>query len=213
MRKRSEIDYNAFHIILGLLIGFLLGSSVIYWHTSRQSDRMMEEIYNKVVVMFMEQNTRVQPKQPSVSTAAATPPAPAPIKVTTAPEDVNDNQNYQLAKDKLLNTRVFTLKIAPESDNDRRLDSLLGNTSTPPSKQQLFVEFWESPLNTVGYKMGKNKIMLYGIRSADFADIIRIRGKIYLRYLNEYYPLELTSSFKPLVPVNESFFSQQTESF
>lgn len=213
MKKRSHNEYNVFHIILGLLIGFLLGSSVIYWHTSRQSDRMMEEIYDKVVAMFVELNTPVPQKQQLNSARETFNSAATPAKAIPAGEEENGSQNYQIAKDKLLYTRIFTMHITPDSDTDRRLDSLLGNTSTPPLQQRLFVEFWESPLNTVGYKMGKNKIMLYGIQSTDFADIIRIRGKIYLRYLNELYPLELTSSFKPLVPVHESFFPQEIELF
>jgi hypothetical protein len=72
----------------------------------------------------------------------------------------------------------------------------------------MFIEFWESPLNSVGYKMGKNKIMIYGIRQWELVSLASYEGRMYIRYLDEYFPLEITTTFKPLIPVNESFFDE-----
>jgi hypothetical protein len=216
MKRKPQNEYNVFHLFLGLLMGFMLGGSMIYWHTNRQTDRILNETFDKVLALFSthtihleagdsiilirENNTQEKPlvqQTPDISSSA------------------NRNTQYRIAQDKLLYTKIITLPntVPIDSTSNRLLDSLMGNTSKPSPNQLFFIEFWESPLNSIGYKMGKNKIILYGIKSFDLASLAKYEGKTYLRYLNEYYPLEITSTFKPLVPVNESFFSQDIQPF
>jgi hypothetical protein len=216
MKRKPKTDYNVLHIFLGLLLGFMLGGSMIYWHTNRQTDRILNETFDKVMALFSSHAIHLEAGD-SIILIRDNHPADNLDDTPTPQTGITNNRNnyYHIAQDKLLYTKIIsipnTLSVDPNSN--RSLDSLLGNTSKPKADQVIFIEFWESPLNFIGYKMGKNKIMLYGIKSFELASLAKFEGKTYLRYLNEYYPLELTSSFKPLIPVNESFFSQDTQPF
>jgi hypothetical protein len=218
MTRKYSSEYNAFHLFLGLLLGFLLGSTVIYWHTNRQTDRLLSEVMEKVVALFSANNIQVEKTRDNnliivkdkdhQRRNVRIPQVSIPQRNYHIPVAEND---IQIANDRLLFTRILTLPSESNSTN-RRLDSLMGNTS-PNNHQLIFIEFWESPLNSLGYKMGKRKILIYGIKNWDLVTLATYQGKIYLRYLDEYYPLNYTNSFRPLVPVNHSTFSQEIHHF
>ncbi len=129
--------------------------------------------------------------------------------------DNNEPEAYRITRDRLLHTKVIMLTNVKDSRSpaDRKLDSLLGNSREHSDVQAFFIEFWESPLNSVGYKMGKNKIVLYGIHSFGNINLVRYNEKIYLNYLSEYYPLEMTTAFKPLIPTQEPVFTSENSGF
>lgn len=215
MKRKPKNEYNAIHLFLGLLLGFLLGSTMIYWHFDRQTDRILDETFARLTnyftthtlsldagdsVLFIKNKTNTDTdSEPSIPFSSAR----------------YANEKSPIAQDKLLYTRIISLQNAPDASigSERKLDSLLGNTSNPVQDQLIYIEFWESPFNSVGYRMGKNKIVLYGIKSFDLASMSIHEGKIYLKYLDEYYPLELTTTFKPLVPVTEFFLSHEAQPF
>ncbi|CAN5459283.1 hypothetical protein BH11BAC1_BH11BAC1_08590 [soil metagenome] len=55
------------------------------------------------------------------------------------------------------------------------------------------VEFWVSPINYKGYKMSKNKLILFGIDEPDDVKLYRVNNGLFMSYLKEYY--RLTDSF------------------
>jgi hypothetical protein len=216
MKRKPQTEYNVLHIFVGLLLGFMLGGSMIYWHTNRQTDRILNETFDRVMALFSAHTIHLETGDSIILLRENIVPQDIIIqktKNTTSPN--NRNNQYRIAQDKLLYTKILSLPkpVSLDSISNRRLDSLMGNTSKNSVDQVYFIEFWESPLNFIGYKMGKNKIILYGIKSFELASLAQYEGKTYLRYLNEYYPLELTTTFKPLVPVNESFFTQDIQPF
>lgn len=243
-RRRNQNEFNALHVFLGLLLGFFLGGSVVYWHSSRQTNKLFSETLDKVVALFSETPTpapdpsespaRRISRRPAGSAPGTTPhttesialednseevsmevePAPDPV-TTEEPEQPAqgiqqaENQTsfptpYTMANDRLLHTKTVsvTLPAARLTDAQKRLDSLVDNTQPQRNEQIFFIEFWESPLNSLVYRMGKNKIVFYGIRLFDMAAIYHHQGKFYLRYLNHHYPLEYTTHFKPLIPIS-----------
>jgi hypothetical protein len=231
MRNRKEPYEKDFGLLfLGLTAGFLLGGIVVYWQSSRQNDRMLQEMYLHLSTIFHEYTSRsdqkTSPLQPYI------PEIPQNIQVSFKEThadflgnrvespfpDEFDSLNLDktpthpekivlLAQDKLLLTRKVVLPALPDKRTtaERLLDSLLGNTQNYNKEQTLYVEFWESPLNSRGYKMSKNKIMFYGIKLFDFTSISLHGNVIYLKYLNDLYPLELTNSFKPLIPLRDTY--------
>jgi hypothetical protein len=50
------------------------------------------------------------------------------------------------------------------------------------TRSRLFnIEFWTSPLHYKGYKMGKYKLVLYGINATDDIKIYRLDDVVYLK--------------------------------
>lgn len=204
MKHKTQKEFNAFHLFLGLLIGFLLGATLVYWHNNRQNDRLIAETVDKVIDLFSDHGIFLADNDSILAEKNQQPATGNPFYQTGSPPLTTPNSNL-IAQDRFLFSRNILINKTKESSypSDRKLDSLIGNTA-PASNDDIFViEFWESPLNSTGYKMGKNKIVLYGIHSYEMVSLTRHNSQIYLKYFNELYPLEHTTSFKPLVPVNK----------
>lgn len=65
------------------------------------------------------------------------------------------------------------------------------------------VEFWQSPINYKGYKMSKNKIVLFGINPDENVRIYRVEETIYLRQASTLYRMDYTNEFRGLERVND----------
>jgi len=57
------------------------------------------------------------------------------------------------------------------------------------------VEFWVSPINYRGYKMSKNKLILFGIEEPDAVKLYRVKNALYMSYLREFYRLNDSFDF------------------
>jgi hypothetical protein len=124
------------------------------------------------------------------------------------------DENIRVRRDRLLGTQAFNLAMtglsAAPSESTRRLDSLLGNRQEAVYRQ-INVEFWESPLNFTGYKMGKNRVIIYGLDQIESVSIQTLDDNIFLKYYEFYFPLLLTSEFLPLVPVSDTLLIYKLE--
>ncbi len=112
------------------------------------------------------------------------------------------NQDFNLAADKLIDmTKVDMTEIVDEAKFKNLADSLLSELSeVEPSEfsQKMNVEFWQSALNTKGYKMYKNRIQLFGFQ--EYPVSIRKKDEIY--YLrtntNNIYQFSYSSEMQPM---------------
>jgi hypothetical protein len=213
-KKHRNNDFGAIHLILGLLLGFFLGSTVVYWQFNRQNDRIIQETVEKVLAIFSENSSDTRlivpgeenDEEPTSGASGkelfneAQSPSLSYKQNESPFSATNERENYSLARDKLIHSRVISVSVPQreKSESERMLDSEIGNTTNNSNEQVFYVEFWESPLNSVGYKMSKTRIVFYGIKIFDEAEIYHHREIFYLRYMNDFYPLEFTNTFKPL---------------
>ncbi|MGB3946909.1 MAG: hypothetical protein WBM13_02890 [Bacteroidia bacterium] len=124
------------------------------------------------------------------------------------------NEDIVIRKDELLLTKtVEIINISGATNSNNAKDSLLQHVSgikeDKATKQLVNVELWQSPLNYKGYKMGKYKIVLYGIASIEGLKVYAVGNDMYLKAGNTVYNLENTSEFKPYEKVtNEAIISK-----
>lgn len=110
-------------------------------------------------------------------------------------------------KDRMVHSASLLLNnkdqaFAQKSENDSVLENLNEIHNEEPGKYH--VEFWESPINYKGYKMGNKKIILFGIGDEfEKITLFQIDNHIYLKYYDAVYPLENTYNFEPLKKVTE----------
>ena len=107
-------------------------------------------------------------------------------------EDSNSSQSEELLE--------IDLDLIENASKNKR-DSLLQVVSDVKNDvpvSSLSVEYWKSPLNYRGYKMAKNKIILYGILSEDDLKIYRFDGNTYIKNSSGAYKLEYSGDFKQL---------------
>lgn len=108
-------------------------------------------------------------------------------------------EDIVIRKDELLLTKtleVINLTATQNSAKDSLLQKVSGIKDDKNAKQYINVELWQSPLNYKGYKMGKYKVVLYGIVSLEGLKVYALEGETYLKYGNMVYHLENTSEFK-----------------
>ncbi len=211
MKKKNQNDFNAIHLFLGLLLGFFLGSTVVYWHFNRQNDRLFQEAMDNVLGLFSDQQSLDDANDLTVNNAQnqqnEVTGSQSPLNMSHTATSSSSVNPYLIAQDRLLHTQTITISNFNEAKSISRqnLEAAMGKTPSETRDQIFFVEFWESPLNTMGYKMSKNKIVLYGISSFESAIITHHEGVLYLQYLNEFFELKLTNTFQSLVPVSPPF--------
>ena len=90
------------------------------------------------------------------------------------------------------------------------IDSLLVDaTPSTSAKNTIKIEFWFSPVNYRGYKMADNKLIIYGMTDFSETSLIFFNNSFYLKDHNIYYPIEITSDFKPLIKLtNQNLITQ-----
>lgn len=67
---------------------------------------------------------------------------------------------------------------------------------------KITVEFWESPIHFKGYRLGRDKMIVFGI-SPDDVSLIRHKNDLYLVTINNVYLVKPCSDFCQLRPIKD----------
>jgi hypothetical protein len=124
-----------------------------------------------------------------------------------------DNENINVLKEELIGVKNINVRdIAAGSGYKSISDSVLSQLSgiSPAKKTDLFmVEFWKTPLNSKGYKMTRNRVLIYGIKENADLMMVKLEDDYYLKNNSEVYRLNYSTEFKPMEKVNESSILQK----
>lgn len=88
------------------------------------------------------------------------------------------------------------------AERDTTIQNLLGIEDV--ENENLYVEFWESPLNYEGYKLSRKKLIVYGLSSQFDYKIYKDGSDYFFAYQNIYYKMKETQDFLPLTQVSKS---------
>jgi hypothetical protein len=127
-----------------------------------------------------------------------------------------ETEDIVIHKDQLVNTEnievINTNPVASNTGNTK--DSLAAKMAGVrdehvAGRQFCSVEFWVSPLNYKGYKMNRNKIILYGFADPENTRLFKLDEEIYLHSSSGVYRLDYTSDFRPYERVtNEAILAK-----
>ena len=104
-----------------------------------------------------------------------------------------------IRKDELLDSKYIDLFSFNPNDIVSLKDSIIEQISGMREEAQKFsykIEFWKSPINYKGYKMAKNKIVLYGVNPSDAKKLYKFNDNIYLKSLVSVYKLDYSGDFR-----------------
>jgi hypothetical protein len=111
-----------------------------------------------------------------------------------------NDENIVVLKDQLLKTqKEKVIKIIGQENKLNTKDSLLKKNAGIKENtinQELTIEYWQSPLNYKGYKLAKNKLIVFGISEDEPLKIFVYGNSLFLRFQGQYVKLENHQEFK-----------------
>ncbi len=120
----------------------------------------------------------------------------------------NYDEVIEVKKDELvlsISMPVSNYQPLQKSQKDSLLQNVSGirdDTKSNPSYFQ--VEFWESPVNYKGYKMTKNKLVLFGVTPPGDVKLYKVDDSYYLRHQLAYYKIEFSGDFRGFEKVSDA---------
>ena len=123
-----------------------------------------------------------------------------------AEKDTTALETFIVRKDELIDTKNFQV-VNLQSEEGNPSDSLLEKVSginNTKSSSSLKVEFWQSPINYKGYKMTKNKIVLFGINPDENIKLFHLEDNIFMKHNQNYFRLSFTDDFKQFEKVTDT---------
>jgi len=210
---------------LKLIIAFLLIIifGITFWsYVGNDFDRLKP--YNNFISLFKRKDKEVLPERASTK---------LPIKSTVEqqdssatdvnPEDSTSSSSehssttdttlyeddIEVKKDVLVFTKILPL-INKSTQHDESLSKetaqKLPDADLPVDENadSLTVEFWVSPIHYKGYKMSKNKVILFGMENIEALKLYRLNKDIYMDDGESFYQMAITYDFMPYQKLKDS---------
>jgi hypothetical protein len=114
-----------------------------------------------------------------------------------------DDAEIQVAKEELISVKNIKLIDLDRSQRDT-LSGKLAGVNEDDNGSLFFVEFWKTPLNSKGYRMARNRIILYGFSDFSSLNIYKVDDVYYLKSEEQVYKVSSGSEFMPMERVNDS---------
>jgi hypothetical protein len=90
------------------------------------------------------------------------------------------------------------------SASDSLLEKVSGIKNNKKTTTSFTVEFWQSPINYKGYKMTKNKVVLFGMNPDDNISFFHMEDEIYMKNNQNYFRLNFTDDFKQFEKITDA---------
>lgn len=119
-------------------------------------------------------------------------------------DELLKEEAIKVAQEELLsvkNIKVINLDVRSKKDT---LTGQLAGVTSSDYPNMFFVEFWKTPLNSKGYRMTRNRVILYGLSDFSSITIYKVDDNYYLKNDDLVYKISAGTEFKPMEPVNDS---------
>lgn len=117
---------------------------------------------------------------------------------------LREEEAIKVAQEELLSVKnIKVINLDVKTRKDTLTGQLAGVTSTD-YPNMFFVEFWKTPLNSKGYRMTRNRVILYGLSDFSSITIYKVDDNYYLKNDDLVYKISAGTEFKPMEPVNDS---------
>lgn len=119
-------------------------------------------------------------------------------------DDLLNEDGIKVAQEELLS--VKNIKVIDLDENTKR-DTLTGQLAGVTSSDfpnMFFVEFWKTPLNSKGYRMTRNRVILYGLSDFSSITIYKVDDNFYLKNDDVVYKISSGTEFKPMELVQDT---------
>lgn len=113
-------------------------------------------------------------------------------------------EDVTVAQEELLSVKnIKVINLDGSSKRDTLTGQLAGITNSD-YPNLFFVEFWKTPLNSKGYRMTRNRVILYGLSDFSSITIYKVDDNYYLKNDDVVYKISSGTEFKPMELVNDT---------
>lgn len=116
---------------------------------------------------------------------------------------LKEDPEINLAKEELISVKSIKL-INLDLIRKDTLASNVAGVNQVSDNDLFFVEFRRTPLNSKGYRMTKNRIMLYGFSDFSSLNIYKVDDVFYLKSEDQVYRVSVNPDFMPMERVSNS---------
>lgn len=117
--------------------------------------------------------------------------------------DTSHDEEITINKDEFLGSkRVKIQYLNKPSNKDSLMKEMLGIKNHLPT--DLSIQFWESPINFVGYKLSHNTLVVYGLPEQFEYEVYAKDQVLYLSNEAFFYQIKETHEFKPFKEVEKN---------
>lgn len=204
MRFKRKIPSFVFGVSIGLLAGVAFFIFKIDDYLKKFNKPSIDNI--KIVEQAVSENHSKEQKKeakaerkPSINTKNS-----PDINYSEVDALLKEEETITVAQEELLS--VKNIKVIDLDGNAKR-DTLTGQLAGVTSNDypnMFFVEFWKTPLNSKGYRMTRNRVILYGLSDFSNITIYKVDDNFYLKDDDVVYKISSGTEFKPMELVNDS---------
>lgn len=223
---KDKIQFLVIGLLLGLIIGggFFIFKLDDYFKELRSYQKLFHQqekinasnLPKEEANLKSKSNPKILQKRNSIALAALS----DSTKKTNSKELKNDSSIAQtkdstdktnadddilIRKDEFLTSNqigIINISTTELTLNDSLMQKLSGIRDDAP-KAFCKIEYWKSPVNYKGYKMFKNKIVLYGINPSEQIKLYKIEDDIYLRSSQNAYKLSFSNDYSAFEKIND----------
>jgi hypothetical protein len=97
--------------------------------------------------------------------------------------------------------QIIDLDVRADNSGKDSLLAVISGIKEPLPVTNIIVEYWKSPINYKGYKMSRQKIVLFGLTAYDNPVVYKLNDNFYLKSSDRVYKIERNLEFKGYEPV------------
>jgi len=202
LKFKYKIPPFVFGVTIGLLIGIVFFIFKIDDYIKKISKPSIESIKvteQSVSNSFEKKEENTSDKKSKINTKQS-----PNINYSEVDALLNDENDITVAKEELLS--VKNIKVI-DLDANKKKDTLIGQLAGVSSSEYpnlFFVEFWKTPLNSKGYRMTRNRVILYGLSDFSNITIYKVEDNFYLKNDEFVYKISAGTEFKSLELVSDA---------
>src|SRR6202008_3738988 len=210
-RFGKKIQLFVFGLSIGLLVGCLFFifklddffSRASLFEKENKASVTEELVLNDNRSEKESKNHRVNPVNKTTDSTLKNSDTNNEVGATTSTYTFTESQdeNINVLKEELIGVKNINVKdIEGGSDYKSISDSVLTSMSGISSNKKtdfFMVEFWKTPLNSKGYKMTRNTVLIYGLKENTDLSMVKLDDEYYLKNNSEVYKLNYSTDFKP----------------
>lgn len=201
-----KFKYKIPPFVFGVTIGLLIGVVFFIFKIDDYIKKIAKPSIESIKITEQSMDGLLDQNEDTISTKKIRLSAKKSPTINYSEVDqlLNDDEDFTIAKEELLS--VKNIKVI-DLNGTKKQDTLVGqlagvtNASFP---NLFFVEFWKTPLNSKGYRMTRNRVILYGLSDFSNITIYKVDDNFYLKNDEFVYKISAGTEFKSLEIVNDS---------